>query len=58
MDFEDTVHLAIAHKKEINLESLKKHFFELLSYHPVGEDRVRGNWETFERRLREAKDNG
>ena len=54
VDFEDSVDLAVAHKDKLNLETLKKHFFEMLSYHPVGEDRVCGHWDTFERRLKEA----
>ena len=55
VDFEDCVHLAEAHKNEIDIKKLKTHFFELLSYHPVGEGRIRGHWESFERKLREAK---
>ena len=55
VDFEDCVHLAQAHKSEVDIKKLKAHFFKLLSYHPVGEERVRGNWESFERRCREVK---
>ncbi|MBZ0305318.1 MAG: hypothetical protein K8I82_04535 [Anaerolineae bacterium] len=56
VDFQDTVQLARAHKKELDLRKLEAHFFELLSYHPVGEDRVRGHWDSFVRKLSEAGD--
>lgn len=55
VDFQDCAHLIEAHKDEINIEKLKMHFFELLSYHSVGEERVKGHWETFEKRLKEVK---
>jgi hypothetical protein len=58
VDFEDCVHLAQAHKKEIDSKKLKGHFLKLLNYHPVGEERIKGHWESFERKLAETKDNG
>lgn len=48
VDFDDCLELVEAHAKEINLQKLKNHFFELLSFHPVGESRVRGHWDSFE----------
>ena len=54
VDFEDTISLAFAHKKSIDLKKLREHFFEMLSYHPVGEDRVKGNWDVFEKGLKEV----
>jgi hypothetical protein len=58
VDFEDTVTLAVAHQQQLNMTKLREHFFEMLSYHSVGEDRVRGHWDTFETRLKEAMSHG
>ena len=58
VDFDDTVSLAAARKDKIDRAKLKEHFFELLSYHPVGEKRVAGHWETFEKRWKEALRHG
>lgn len=55
VDFEDSLHLASAHRRTLDRERLKEHFFELLAYHSVGESRVRSNWDSFERRLKELK---
>jgi|SRR3989338_3477571 len=55
VDFEDSLHLVKAHKKELDIAALKKRFFEMLSYHPVGEQRIRGHWDSFERQLRKEK---
>jgi hypothetical protein len=58
VDFDDAVTLAVAHQRELNITKLREHFFEMLSYHPVGEKRVRPHWETFEKRLKEAMSHG
>lgn len=55
VDFQDRARLVEAHKDEINIEKLKEHFFELLSYHPVGDERVKGHWKSLEKRLKEVK---
>lgn len=55
VDFQDCARLVEAHKDEINIEKLKEHFFELLSYHPVGDERVKGHWKSLEKRLKEVK---
>jgi len=55
VDFQDCAHLVEAHKDEINVKKLKEHFFKLLSYHPVGEQRVKGHWELLEKRLKGVK---
>lgn len=56
VDFQDTVQLAKAHRADLDLGKLKDHFFDMLSYHPVGEQRVRAHWDTFARRLKEVSD--
>lgn len=58
VDFEDTLQLMAAHEKNIVWDALKSHFFEMLKYHSVGEDRMRGNWDTFETRWKKGKENG
>lgn len=55
VDFEDCLSLVAAHKKDIDIKKLKGHFFEMLGYHPVGEDRVKGHWDSFERMLNKVK---
>lgn len=55
VDLDDCVLLAQAHKKEIDFKKLKAHFFDLLSYHPVGDVRIKGHWDSFERKLKETK---
>jgi hypothetical protein len=58
VDFEDTVALAMAHKEQLDMARLEKHFMEMLSYHPVGEGRVKTHWDTFQRRFKEAVSHG
>ncbi len=55
VDFDDCLALAAAHQGGVDLKKLKEHFFELLNFHTVGEERVRGNWDIFERRLKGVK---
>lgn len=55
VDFEDCLSLVRARKKDINIKKVKGHFFEMLGYHPAGEDRVKGHWDSFERMLKGAK---
>lgn len=55
VDFEDTLQLMTAHKDSVDFGILKNHFFETLKYHPVGEERIKGNWDTFETRLQKGK---
>lgn len=53
VDFDDCLMLFEAHIGQINLNQLVEHFHEMLSYHPVGETRLRPNIETFVERLNE-----
>ena len=46
VDFEDCLILANAHKKEIDITRLKKHYQELASY-DVGEDRILKHFQHF-----------
>jgi len=55
VDFDDCLALAAARQGGVDLKKLKEHFFELLNFHTVGEERVRGNWDIFERRLKGVK---
>jgi hypothetical protein len=55
VDFEDCVSLMKARKDVVDMDKLKNYFFEMLSYHPVGKNRVQGNWDSFQKMLSEAK---
>lgn len=55
VDFEDTLQLMAAHKDSIDFRKLKEHFLEMLNYHTVGEERVKGHWETFEARWQKGQ---
>jgi hypothetical protein len=52
VDFDDCLHLAAAHKEELNIEKLIAHFDELVSY-DVAADRLRPNIDHFLEQLRE-----
>lgn len=51
VDFDDCVMLVRTKRDSINLKALADHFSKMLSFHPVGENRVKGHWDSFERML-------
>lgn len=55
VDFDDCELLVSAHKEELDFAKLKAHFFEILSYHSIGENRIKGHWDSFERRIEGEK---
>lgn len=55
VDFQDTLQLMTEHESRIDLKALREHFFEMLKYHSVGEDRIKGHWDTFETRWKKEK---
>ena len=54
VDFEDSLHLIKAKKKEIDIAQLQDHFHELASY-DIAQERVKKHWESFERMLKKEK---
>jgi hypothetical protein len=52
VDFEDCLSLAEAHRTEINMDRLIKHFYEMISY-DVSEDRLRPNIDHYLKLLQE-----
>ncbi|OGX27977.1 MAG: hypothetical protein A3D10_00565 [Omnitrophica WOR_2 bacterium RIFCSPHIGHO2_02_FULL_48_11] len=51
VDFEDCLLLVKTKKEKINIPQLRDHFYELASY-DVNPDRIRGHWDSFEKKLR------
>ena len=52
VDFNDCLLLVKMKNKEIDINRLRNHFYELASY-DVAEDRLKGHWPSFERLLKE-----
>lgn len=51
VDFEDCLALVKSRAAEIDINKLKTHYYELISY-DISEDRVKAHWDTFERILK------
>ena len=51
VDFDDCLGLIIAHQGLIDIKILEQHFKKMLSFHPVGHERIQGHWDSFKNKL-------